>query len=153
MIYSIDTSALIEGWIREIPPDIFYSVWEKIEILIDDGKLVATEEVLFDLEKKHDAVHNWALQHEQMFIQIDEKIQETVKHILRNYSRLVDIRKNRSGSDPFVIALAADNNLSVVTDEKPSGNILRPKIPDVCVAMNIRYLNIIDLCREQNWKF
>ena len=52
MEYSVDTSAIIEGWMRDFPPDIFPNAWKKIEKLINDGILVATEEVLYELKKK-----------------------------------------------------------------------------------------------------
>lgn len=153
MEYSIDTSALIEGWIRDFPPDTFPNAWKNIEELINDGVLAATEEVMFEIKKKHDTLYDWSLLHKNMFIQIDNKIQETVRDILREYKKLVDTRMNRSGADPFVIALALINNLSVVTAERPSGSLERPKIPDVCNALNVRWLNMIDLFRERGWKF
>lgn len=153
MKYSIDTSAIIEGWTRDFPPDIFPHVWTKTETLINDGILVATEEVLFELRKKHDNAYEWACQNRQMFIPVDTKIQEAVRSILRDYKKLIDTRRNRSGADPFVIALALISHLSVVTAENPSGSFERPKIPDVCKALGIRWLNMIDLFREQGWQF
>ena len=153
MEYSIDASALIETWFRDFPPDLFPNVWIKIEKLIDDGVLVASEEVLYEIEKKHDELYEWCLKHMDMFIGIDEKTQEVVREILKNHKKLIDTRKNRSGADPFVIALAIINNLSVITLETESSKPDRPRIPDVCKAFNIRYLNLIDLFRMQGWKF
>ena len=153
MGYSIDTSALIEGYIRDFPPDVFPPVWSKLDELIDGGVLRATEEVLYELEKKDDKVYEWACHHEHMFVPINERIQEAVKFILRDYTRLIDTRKNRSGADPFVIALALVEGLSVVTAENLSGSLERPKIPDVCRALSIRCLNMLELFREQGWCF
>ena len=153
MGYSIDTSALIEGYIRDFPPDVFPPVWKKLDELIDDGFLRATEEVLYELEKKDDKVYEWACHHGHMFVPIDGRIQEAVKFILRDYTRLIDTRKNRSGADPFVIALALVEGLSVVTAENLSGSLERPKIPDVCRALSIRCLNMLELFREQGWRF
>ena len=153
MEYSVDTSAIIEGWIRDFPPDVFPHAWMKIEELIDDRALVATEEVLIELERKHDKAYSWACQHKYMFIPTDEKIQEAVRNILREYGKLIDTRRNRSGADPFVIALALVESLPVVTAENLSNSLDRPKIPDVCEALGIRWLNMIELFREQGWRF
>lgn len=153
MEYSVDTSAFIEGWTREFPPDVFPHVWLKIEGLIDNRVLLASEEVLIELERKHDKIYKWACQRKHMFVSTDEKIQELVKSILRNHRRLIDTRRNRSGADPFVIALAQARNLSVVTAENLSNSAERPKIPDVCVAMGIRWLSMVELFREQEWRF
>ncbi len=153
MKYSVDTSAIIEGWIRDFPPDVAPHAWMQIEESIDDGVLVASEEVLIELEKKHDTVYEWACKRKHMFIPTDEKIQEVVRSILRDYSTLVDTRRNRSGADPFVIALALVKRLSVVTEENLSDSIGKPRIPNVCEALGIRWLNMVELFREQEWYF
>ena len=153
MKYSVDTSAIIEGWVRGFPPDLAPHGWMKIEESIDGGVLVASEEVLIELEKKHDKVYEWACKRKHMFVPTDEKIQEAVRSILRDYNRLVDTRRNRSGADPFVIALAMVKRVSVVTAENPTGRPEHPKIPDVCEALGIRWLNMVELFREQGWHF
>ena len=153
MKYSVDTSAIIEGWVRDFPPDLAPHAWMKIEESIDDGVLVASEEVLIELEKKHDKVYEWACKRKHMFVPTDEKIQEAVRSILRDYNKLVDTRRNRSGADPFVIALAMVKRLSVVTAENLTGKPERPKIPDVCDSLGIQWLNMIALFREQGWQF
>jgi hypothetical protein len=67
------------------------------------------------------------------------------------YPRLVDTVKGRSGSDPFVIALAASTNpaMTVVTEEF----VGKVRIPDVCNAEKIKYCGLADLIEEENWKF
>lgn len=153
MRYSIDTSAILDAWRRSYPPDTFPIIWQKLDSLIENGELVATEEVLIELEKKDDEVHKWAHTHEKMFIPIDDKIQIEVQNILKQHKRLVDSRKNRSGADPFVIALAKVGNCIVITNESPANNISRPKIPDVCAALGIRSINFLQLIKAQGWVF
>ena len=149
--YSVDTSTLIEGWMRDFPPDILPSAWRKIEELIDDDILVATEEVLFEIERKHDELYVWARNNAKLFIPIDSEIQLIVKSILRNHERLLGTQKRRSGADPWVIALALQHRLTVVTKEVPTGNPNKPRIPDVCQALGVRYINWLGLFREQGW--
>ena len=153
MKYSIDTSALIEGWYRRFPPDIVPGFWDNLDELIQNGNLKATEEVLVELEKKHDVIHNWVKERENLFILIDEEIQFVVREILSNHKTLIDSRRNRSSADPFVIALAKINSSIVITEELPTQSDNRPHIPDVCHALNIEYVNLIDLSRIENWKF
>ena len=153
MKYSIDTSALIEGWYRRFPPDIVPGFWDNLDELIQNGNLKATEEVLVELEKKHDVIHNWVKERENLFILIDEEIQFVVREILSNHKTLIDSRRNRSSADPFVIALAKINSSIVITEELPTQSNNRPHIPDVCDALNIEYINLIDLSRIENWKF
>jgi len=88
-----------------------------------------------------------------LFIPIDTQIQQVVSNILKDYERLVDTKKGRSVSDPFVIALAQIHKACVVTGELPTNNIKKPNIPDVCRALGIRYINLLSLMREQGWVF
>jgi hypothetical protein len=74
-----------------------------------------------------------------------------VARIMKAYPRLVDTVKGRSGSDPFVIALAASTNptMTVVTEEF-AGKV---RIPDVCNAEKMDNCGLADLIERENWKF
>ena len=153
MKYSIDTSALLEAWRRQYPPDVIPALWDGLDNLIRSGHLRATEEVLHELERKDDAVFQWARSWRALFVEIDGPIQIAVHTILRNHGKLLDTRKSRSGADSFVIALAQLNNAAVVTNERMTGSADRPNIPDVCGALRIRCINMLELIREQGWVF
>ena len=103
-IYSIDTSALLDAWVRWYPPDLFPKLWENIETLISEQRIFATEEVLVELEKKDDDIFKWAKK-QKMFYPLTTEIQTFVSQILTKYPRLVDSRRERSQADPFVIEL------------------------------------------------
>lgn len=152
MRYSIDTSALLDGWRRYYPPDVFPDVWTGLEELIEKGEIRATEEVFVELEKRDDEIFGWAKSRkESLFVPIDDRIQERVAAILGQHERLV--RHNRSGADPFVIGLAMIEGCTVVTGERPSGNLDKPKIPDVCGALEVPWLDLLGLFRQQGWRF
>ena len=153
MKYSIDSSALINGWQKNYPPDIdiFSPIWDGLSSLIESGDLRSTEEVLHELEKQHDDVYGWVKERPDLFIPIDDQIQNAVTNILRDYPRLVDNRKDRSGADPFVIAQAQISGAIVVADELPSNNLLKPKIPDVCVALGISCITLLQMIRREGW--
>ena len=151
MEYSFDTSAILNTWRRHYPPDLFPTLWEKLESLIDSGIAVATEEVLEELRRKDDEIYNWATRHSDMFIPIDEMIQYRVLGVMNEFPRLVDNQTNRSGADPFVVALAQLHDLTVVTYEERTHSARRPKIPDVCDSLNLRCITVVDLVREQGW--
>ena len=87
-----------------------------------------------------------------MFVPINGLVQQAVRNILENHPRLVDTRKNRSGADSFVIAVAQIEGCTVVTNEVPSNNLSRPHIPDVCAALDIRCIDFLGMAREQGWR-
>ncbi len=88
-----------------------------------------------------------------MLVPTNEEIQRAVSNILRNHEKLIDERKSRSGADPFVIALAQVEECKVITGERPTNRPNRPHIPDVCNALGMQWLNMLQLFREQKWTF
>ncbi len=153
MRYSIDTSAILDGWNRYYPPDVFPGLWRRLEALIFDGALRATEEVQVELERKDDEVLAWANRQESLFVALDAAIQDSVRVILSDHPKLLDTRKNRSAADPFVIGLAQLHECSVVTGEGKTGSLSRPNIPDVCEAMGLHCLSLLELIRAEGWAF
>ena len=153
MRYSIDTSGLLDGWKRYYPPELFPGVWEKLGELVEDGALRASEEVLVELERRDDEVLAWARGQDGLIVPLDDEVQGAVAEILQLHPRLVGMGGRRAAADPFVIALARVHGCTVVTGESRSGNLNRPRIPDVCAALEIPCLRLVDLMREERWVF
>lgn len=124
-----------------------------MEELIRSGDLRASEEVMYELEKKDDEAYAWAKAQDGFFVPMDDEIQDAVSTILADHPRLLDTRRGRSGADPFVIALAKTRGCAVVTGERPSGSLKRPKIPDVCNAIDVEPMSLLDLIRRERWVF
>jgi hypothetical protein len=129
---------------------MFKPVWDRLSALIDEGRLRASVEVLNEIKKKDDDLAGWCEANPDLFVEIDDPIQEKVAALLGKYPRLVDTRKGRSGADPFVIALAQTHNppLTVVTEEK-GGTAEKPHIPYVCQEEDIRCISLLALITEQ----
>jgi hypothetical protein len=151
-VYSVDSSALIHGWRRIYRPKNFGFVWDHLAGLVEESRLRASIEVYHDLEKKDDELFQWCKDRkEKMIVEIDDAVQGQVARIMANYPRLVDTVKGRSGSDPFVIALAATTKPPmVVVTEEYVGKI---RIPDVCEAEKIDHCGLADLIEREEWKF
>lgn len=151
--FSLDTSGILDAWVRHYPPDVFPAIWTNMDAAAKAGEIVVIDEVVRELERKDDAIHEWVKQREAMIVTIDSPIQANVVQIMSKYPRLVDTKKNRSGCDPWVIALAQSRNLTVVTAEKATNNLTKPKIPDVCNDLNIRCVDVIGLFRSLGWRW
>jgi Zn-dependent peptidase ImmA (M78 family) len=147
--YSIDTSALIEAWVRSYPLDVFPTLWKQIEQLIRNGRLTAIDEVLRELERKVDDLFKWAKAQSLLFVPLDATIQKEAIKIINRFSSLTDPNAMRGAADPFVIALAQVKSLTVVTAErsKPA----KPRIPDVCKTLSIPCFTLLELFREEGW--
>lgn len=153
MGFSLDTSGLLDAWVRHYPPDVFPAIWSEMDISAKHGEIFAIEEVVRELEKKDDGIHGWVKLREKMIVPIDAEIQKHVVEIMAKYGRLVDSKKSRSLGDPWVIALARARGLTVVTGEKPTGSLGKPKIPDVCKDLGIACVEIVEFFRKQGWRW
>jgi hypothetical protein len=151
--YCIDTSSLIDAFRRWYPPDVFPPLWVKLESLIKSESLFSTIEVFHDIEAIDDDLLGWAKKNKKMFIPLDIDQQNEVKRILSMFPNLIQVRKKKSGSDPFVIALAKLKNAIVISSEKFSNDPNAPKIPTVCSNLRLRHMNLIQFFRNQNWTF
>lgn len=153
MKYCIDTSSILHAWVEAYPPDNFPKLWQKVDSFISQGKLISSDEVLRELRKKHDSAYQWAKNHTNFFVPIDDPIQKLVSDIMSQHPRLVDTRKGRKEADPFVIAVAKLNKCTVVTNEILTTNLRKPNIPDVCNAMTVQCVNILQLIQAEGWVF
>ncbi|MTG89880.1 DUF4411 family protein [Cellulosimicrobium sp. BIT-GX5] len=151
--YSFDTSTLLNGQRDLLPPTTFPAVWERIEQMIGAGRIRAIDLVREELAAREDEVHAWSRAQPDLFVELTHEVQLAVRSVLAQHQRLIGIGSGRSGADPFVIALALVHDGVVVTEENPSRNLARPKIPDVCQAMGVRQLNLLGFIQEQGWVF
>jgi hypothetical protein len=151
MIYCIDTSSLIAAWQERYPLENFPLFWAKIDALIAEGRLMAPVDVLHEIAKRSDELHAWLKDRRTMFRELDDTVQVEAAHILGQFPRLVGQKKLRTSADPFVIALALVEGLQVVTDEKPTGSLTRPNIPDVCAQLNMMVIGLLQLIQSEKW--
>ena len=108
MSYCVDTSGWLDGWERHYPPDVFSSLWTRLDELIEAGEIISSEEVYVELQKKADELHDWVKDRKQMLVPLTEEIQRRAAGLLGEYPRLVDTLRGRSKADPFVIATAME---------------------------------------------
>jgi uncharacterized protein DUF4411 len=152
MPFCVDTSAWLDGWRRNYPPDVFKSLWTSIETLVDHGEIIASEEVYVEIAKKDDDLHDWIQARKSMLVAPEEAIQQRVAELLGKYPRLVDTLKGRSQADPFVIATAMERGAAVVTGEV-MGTAEKPRIPFVCQAEGVRCITFLEMIRELKLTF
>jgi hypothetical protein len=149
-VYCIDTSALIAAWYERYKPNRFPKLWEQLDQLITEGRLVSSTLVLRECSKQRsEELHGWLKPREAMFITPDETVQGQVDHIVNTYTGLVSAGKEKFQADPFVIAQAKINSYTVITEETGIGSLA--KIPGVCNAMKVECINLMQLIDEEDW--
>lgn len=151
VIYSLDASSLIEAH-HSYPIENFPSLWEELEKLIKSDRL-KMHELVFD-EVKDDEIQKWCAKRQlKSYIRVTmDQVDQSKGQAL--IPKLVNPKTGESGGDPWVIALAQDlQNCVVVTQEKPSRNEDKPKIPNVCGDLGIECINLLELIKRENWSF
>lgn len=157
--YCIDTSGLTHAWRDFYPPSCFPSLWKDIEACINDGRLIAPDEVYEELKRGGDDLFDWAKLMPNLFVRHDTAIQNIVSDILAHpeHSKLLYSKHAASLviADPFVIAAAQVHGCAVISNEifmfTSSPN--KTKIPNVCADRGIEHLSVLEFIREQGWSY
>ncbi|MBE8523537.1 DUF4411 family protein [Amycolatopsis sp. H6(2020)] len=152
-MYSFDTSAILNGRRDQLPPAVFSTLWQRIEGLIAEGTIRSVEVVRDELGKRDDDANTWARAQSGLFVPLDQSIQIATRQILQAHPKMMGTGGGRNGADPFVIGLALARTGVVVTDETFSGNLNKPRIPDVCKAVSVPCVNLVGFVQAQGWKF
>jgi predicted nucleic acid-binding protein len=147
-LYMVDTCSFTELR-RTYPRPHLDAVWRLVERVADDGRLLSVEEVFNELQAQDDEVAQWAMARRSLFLPLTEDIQQKAREILISHRTLVNIRRKKSGADPFLIAAAIVHNAIVVTQEKKSGGPPAVKIPDVCEAYGVRCIPLLTLLQQE----
>ncbi|MGH3611981.1 MAG: DUF4411 family protein [Pseudonocardia sp.] len=153
LLYSFDTSVMINGRRDLLPPDLFPTLWTKIEGMIAAGAIRAIDVVRDELGRKDDATKDWATSQVDLFLPLDQDIQVATREALAEHPKLVGKGGQRNLADSFVIGLARAHSGIVVTQETRTNNLEKPHIPDVCGAMGVRCVDLVGFIRDQGWTF
>ena len=153
-VYSVDTSALIDGLERYYQPANFPSLWRRVDELVEAGRFVCSEEVIEEAGKRDLAANAWCKQRgAELMVATDARVAEVVSALLGAYPKITKELKGRNRADPFVIAVAQIKGATVVTGEGQNGSENRPKIPWVCARLGIACISFTQLIQEEGWRF
>lgn len=152
-IYSFDTSVILNGRRDLLPPGVFPAVWDDIESAIAGGEVRAVDVVRDELGRRDDEINQWARTQADLFVPLDQDVQRATAEVLTNHQRLMGRGGGRNAADPFVIGLAIARSGVVVTEETPSGNLTKPRIPDVCQDLGVPCVNLVGFLRRQGYTY
>ena len=163
--YCIDSSALIDFHRGRYPRDIFETIWEKIETIIDEDRLFAPRHVYIELKQKVeetdktkvDELWNWAKSHKEIFLDPEKEEQLLAGELINKYYQKNELdklkRMGKEEADPFIVSIAKLRNLSVVTSEGMGYQTKKKKIPEMCRKQNVECLLPVELFKNEGWKF
>ncbi len=159
-IYIVDTNFFIQAHKAYYPLDVVPSFWNKIKFLAKEEKIVSIDKVQNEIYKNNDDLTKWCKDN------LPQYFFKSTSNIFQSYQKVIfwaESRKNHYTSaalaefldadeaDAFLIAYTLTNNSKriVVTQEISEPNAKRKvKIPDACLALNVRFVNVMDMFRQ-----
>lgn len=152
--YCLDTNVFIEGWNKYYSLELCPGYWNILDNLAQEDRVFSPVEVKREILKLDDGLSDWIKSRPYLFKDITLDVQKHLRQIMASHGRLVDSIRQRSIADPWVIAFAMTEGAVVVTKEMPVGpNSRRIKIPDVCHALNIPWMNDFEFAYEIGIRF
>lgn len=148
-VFLVDTSVWIRLHEEIYPPDVFPTLYKHLQAAAQSGRIRSPRQVLKELgEERGGGVGAW-VRAIRPSIGVNEtpRVGKLVGEIVTAFPALV---KSFTGeqADPYLVALAEEHGYTVVTEERRSlGPASKPKLPDVCLARHVRYINTIGLLR------
>lgn len=151
-LYIIDTCSFTWAMRESYPIDAVPNFWVKLEEAAISGVVLSNEMVLMEIEKQDDDLHKWCKEKRHIFKPLGQDVVDATSGIVKQYPAMVSIHKEKDFADPFLIGHAKIINATIVTQENCNGpNHPKPKIPDICEALGIRTIKMVQLVKELGW--
>jgi Domain of unknown function (DUF4411) len=161
VIYCADTSALIDMK-NTYPMDTFRTLWTKVKALVEAGRLIAPPQVLEELERGDDELTDWAQDNRAMFRGSTQELVDKTKEVLARYPALVDPNKEHEDADPYVVALAALENVGQMSLLEPTKCVVltqehrrigKSRIPHAAAGFGLECIGPTQLLADERWEF
>lgn len=158
MAYLLDSNVLITAKNLYYGMDFCPGFWDWLRTAYDVDKVFSVSKVKDEITSGDDQLVNWVnslpsdffLQPQQADVAALQKISTWVTS--GEYDQAA-ISQFLQLTDYYLCAQALAGDHTVVTLEVPSDGRKRVKIPNVCIAMRIPYINTYDLLRRERARF
>lgn len=159
-VYVLDSNFFIEAHRKHYPIDVAEGFWNKVRQLAEHEKIISIDKVKRELYDKNDALEHWCRNN------LPEDFFKDTSVVMVSYEQVIAWAMSKSGhylpkalnefldadkADAFLVAycLTDTANRFVVTQEVSEPNKKnKVKIPNACIALNVSYVNTIDMLRQ-----
>ncbi|RUR14915.1 DUF4411 family protein [Legionella sp. km535] len=157
-MYIFDTSTF--SLLFKYYPSRFPSLWAKFDELIKNQKVASVIEVFKELQglDKNAAAITWTNDNKDIFHKPSgveaNFMMELFKEKNGHFQGMIEKTKQLTGglcADPFLVAKAKINNLTIITEERYKPN--STKIPAICEYYSIPCNNLEQFMVKENWVF
>lgn len=160
-IYIADTSALVDLR-RDYPLRTFGPLWQRFADLAGVGRMIAPEEVRYELADREDELKAWATSLPRFFYPTDGPLLARLADVLRDTPDSLQIGRLYD-ADPWVVALALElreaeaqklfgQEVVILTHETSADPQKRPHIPDVARKYQLRCVRLRHVFEVEPWE-
>jgi Domain of unknown function (DUF4411) len=156
MSYVFDTSPL-STLFRNYYRTIFPSLWHGFDVLVGNGAILSTLEVLREIQDSPlDNLRQWAADHAELFPAPTAQEAQFVARIyaVPHFQNNIEGKKLLRGgllADPFVIARGAIAGATVITMETAKPHAA--DMPNICQHFGIPCLSLQGFMEAEKWTF
>ncbi len=159
-VYVVDTNFFIQAHRASYPLDIVQSYWKTVRQLAIAGKIISIDKVRNEIYRNEDILKEWCRENlPEGFFKDTSGSMETYGQVAAWANSMRDHYKpgalneflEADEADAFLIAFALNDvqNKIIVTQEISQPNIKsKIKIPEASNALNVRYINTIQMFRQ-----
>ena len=155
MAYLLDTNVFIESRNRYYGFDLCPGYWDWLDIATGDGRVLSLDSVRDELTDPE--LNDWADARDGLFQRIGAAEAVGLRRVSAwadgaGYERAA-VNTFLSGADYYLVGTAAVHDHTVVTHEIPGRSLKQIKIPDACVALNVKFMNTFTMLRRERVEF
>ena len=159
MAYLIDSDIFIAAKNLHYGMDFCPAFWDWLIAANKSGKLLSVEAVRDDIADGEDQLAEWVRARDASFFiapaERDLSALGQVTQWINDHDAYTSAAKQTflGCSDYFVVSQALAGAHTVITHEKPENSVKRIKIPNVCVALKIKYMTCWQMLRTEQARF
>lgn len=159
--YLVDTNFFISAYRIGFPIDVVPTYWEKVKEMAANGDIISIDKVKNEIYQNEDDLKRWC---EANLPQDFFKKSLRYAKDIAAYTRIVEWANSKINSpysqaalntfldadeaDAFLVTYATANGYCIVTNEVSAPDSKKIiKIPDVCIALNVPYLQSMAMLR------
>lgn len=159
--YLIDTNIFIESSNRHYAIDICPGFWDFMDEMSHLGNVKSIIQVYDEFTPDIEELKNFRerLKNRGFFLQIEDITPDSYNNVTTTLQKMGYVQQAiadfSAQADYFLIALALQENYTIVTQEARTQAIAktRIKIPNVCERLGIECIDIIEFLRHERAKF
>lgn len=158
MAYLLDANVFIEGKRRYYGFDFCPAFWDWLVSAFERGLVFSVDRVRDELIGAGDDLEEWVRGLDRSFFLPPDQNTLTSVAAAVDWTRGQQYRQGAvtlfaDSTDAYLVAHAHAHQHIVVTLEQPSDGVKQVKIPNVCVALGVAYINTFELLRRERARF